>query len=180
MNKQEKDLIGLIGQSYYSQISARIPPKFVQTIYVNHTDWLLSKDDKELVSFYQELLNGGAPFSTVKIVGGIMVLSTHLNNLLQKLVDLSESQNTSSIVKGFDMHYRIIFCAAKYGIPDSNFFQLMGLKHFRNLIAHDFDSTMETGFHDVIYLMIDSQLLVVELTNKVRNLVSTRPQTALP
>jgi len=71
-------------------------------------------------------------------------------------------------VSNFDLHYLIMYCTAKYKIPNDYFIPMMELKHFRNMMAHDFNGVMETSFNQAIHPIAKGHLLIIVLTQMIK------------
>lgn len=169
LNGQKKQLIEFIGEEKYRELVKQIPKKFEQDIQLSYSAWLLGKTPNEILGFYQELLNDSTSGSILKETGMIVISTTHINNLLVKLIEKSESdEGIRNKAMRFNFHYLILFCKAKYNIPDDEFQSMMELKHFRNMISHEFDSTMETSFNQALHPIMEAQMLVISLTEKIR------------
>jgi len=99
-----------------------------------------------------------------------MILTSHLHDLLIRLIQIKESDQTIiNKVSNFDLHYLIMFCVAKYKIPNDYLIQMMELKHFRNLVAHNFNGVMETSFNQAIHPIAKGHLLIIVLTQMIRD-----------
>ncbi len=44
----------------------------------------------------------------------------------------------------------------------------MELKHFRNMVAHDFNELMETSFRDAIHPIMKGNLIIIVLIDLIR------------
>ncbi len=166
----KKQLIHLIGKEKYDDLYAMIPPDFVQDIQINYSEYLLQKREQEILSFYSLLTSDNNQWSVTKIVGSIVILTSHVDDLLKRLVEKRESDlRVVQNVNEFKLHNLILFCVARYEIPKEHFLQMMELKHFRNMIAHDFNSIMETSFHQAINPISESFLLIIFLTQLLKS-----------
>ena len=98
-----------------------------------------------------------------------IILASHIHDLLIKLVETKESdEEIKRTVRTFNLHYLIIFSVARFDIPQEYFLNMIKLKHFRNMVAHDFNSIMETSFHQAIGPITDAHLIIIFLTNLIR------------
>lgn len=168
MNQKQK-LINLISQQAYDELYPKIPPEFNQDTQFNFSEYLLQRNDQEILDFYSELINNNNLWNIPKIAGNIIILTPHINDLLIKLVENKESDlSIIHIVTEFDLHYLIIFCTARYNIPEEYFIQMMELKHFRNMVAHNFNAVMETAFNQAIESMARGKLIIMLLTGMLR------------
>ena len=61
-----------------------------------------------------------------------------------------------------------MYCTAKYKIPNDYFIPMMELKHFRNMMAHDFNGVMETSFNQAIHPIAKGHLLIIVLTQMIK------------
>lgn len=166
---QEEELIKLIGKKKFDELNKIIPEKFNQDIQVDFSEYLLQKSEQEILDFYSELLNDRKPLPTTKICGSIIILASHIHDLLIKLVETKESdEEIKRTVRTFNLHYLIIFSVARFDIPQEYFLNMIKLKHFRNMVAHDFNSIMETSFHQAIGPITDAHLIIIFLTNLIR------------
>ncbi len=163
------DLVRLIGKNKYKELSKKIPTAFEQDIQIDYSVYLLEKTENEILEFYSEHINSRKIWSLPKIIGCVMILTTHIHSLLIKLVERRETNlQIIDTLRKFKLHNLIIFCAAKYNIPDDYFLQMMKLKHFRNMLAHDFDSSLETSFQQAINPIAEGQVLIIFLTQLLR------------
>ena len=166
---QKAELIKLIGQTEYTKLESQIPEKIKQDIVINFSDYLLRKTEQQILDFYSELINNNNQWSIPKIAGSVISLTSHINDLLVKLVEMRETDvKIKETVKKFDLHYLILFCTVRYSIPKDHFIQMMELKHLRNMVAHDFNSIMETNFNQAIHPIAKAHLLIIVLTQMVR------------
>jgi hypothetical protein len=166
----KEDLIRLIGQEEYDTLYNQIPDKIKQDIIVNFSDHLLSKSEQGILDFYSDLSNNNQQWTIPKITGSIVILTSQMHDLLIRLVQKKETdQNVIAKAINFDLHYLILFCTSKYKIPKDYFIQMMELKHFRNMIAHDFNSIMETSFNQAIHPIAKGHLLIIVLTQMIRD-----------
>ncbi|MDD4082750.1 MAG: hypothetical protein PHD05_05190 [Sphaerochaetaceae bacterium] len=170
MNQREK-LISLIGQQKYDEIIRKIKSPFNEEIQLSSVDWLLLKEDTEIINFYNDLRSNPAPNTILKWIGEIIILSTHVHALLQKLLQMAERDDqVKQQASELDFHHLIIFCAARFNFPDDELESLTKLRYYRNLFSHKFDETMETSFHQVIEPMAEGEVLVISLTDKIRQI----------
>ncbi|MEK6983736.1 MAG: hypothetical protein AABX33_04125 [Nanoarchaeota archaeon] len=159
MNQKQK-LVSLIGQQKYDELYSKIPPAFNQDIQFNISEYLLQKNDQQILDFYAELINNNNWRSTLKTVGINIILATHIEDLLIRLVEKKEiDSNIIRQVRELDLHYLIMFCTARYNIPEEHFVQMMELTHFRNMIAHNFNLLMETDPNQAIEAMAKGKLI---------------------
>ena len=166
---QKEELIKLIGQTEYTALESQIPDKIKQDIVVNFSDYLLGKTEQQILDFYLELINSNNQWTLPKIAGSIVILTSHINDLLVKLVETREKDiKIKETAKNFDLHYLILFCTARYNLPKDHFIQMMELKHFRNMVAHDFNSIMETSFNQAIHPIAKAHLLIIVLTQMIK------------
>ena len=166
---QKQKLVNLIGQQKYDELYSKIPPAFNQDTQFNISEYLLQKNDQEILDFYAELINNNDWRSTLKTVGINIILATHIQDLLIRLIEKKETD--SRIIREvteLDLHYLIIFCTARYEIPEEHFVQMMELKHFRNMIAHNFNLLMETDPNQAIEAMAKGKLIIMLLTGMLR------------
>ncbi|MBU0979705.1 MAG: hypothetical protein KJ709_02780 [Nanoarchaeota archaeon] len=165
-----EDLIRLIGQDEYEKLDNLIPDKIKQDTIVNFSDYLLSKSEQEILNFYSDLINNNQQWTIPKIAGSVVILTSHVHDLLIRLVQKKETnQSVINKVTHFDLHCLIIYCTAKYKIPNDYFIPMMELKHFRNMIAHDFNGIMETSFNQAIHPIAKGHLLIIVLTQMTRD-----------
>ena len=168
---QKEDLIKLIGQTEYVKLENQIPDKIKQDIFINFSDYLLGKTEQQILNFYSELINSNDQWTIPKIAGSIIILTSHINDLLVKSVEMRETDvKIKETVKNFDLHNLILFCTARYSISMDYFIQMMELKHFRNMVAHDFNSIMETSRNQVIHPIAKAHLLIIVLTQMIRGI----------
>ncbi|MBU0665759.1 MAG: hypothetical protein KKB65_07345 [Nanoarchaeota archaeon] len=168
MSHKEK-LIGLIGQNEYDKLYNLIPDRIKQDIIINFSDYLIGKSEQEILDFYSDLINNNQQWTIPKISGSIMILTSHLHDLLIRLVQIKETdQIIINKVSNFDLHYLIMYCTGKYKIPNDYFIQMMELKHFRNMMAHDFNSVMETSFNQAIHPIAKGHLLIIVLIQMIK------------
>ena len=166
---QKQDLIAIIGQEKYDELVANIPERILTEINVNFSEYLLTKDEQGILNFYGDLLNNTTHTSTPKLVGDIMIFTSHIHDLLKRIVETKENDETiKSKVVRFDLHYLILFCVARYNIPNDHFGELMELKHYRNLVAHDFNSVLETHPKDLMEATAKGAFLVIVLVGILR------------
>ena len=171
MNEKQK-LINLIGQQKYDELNSKISPTYNKDIQLDFSDYLLQKSEQEILDFYSDLVNSNYQWTIPKIVGNVIILTSHIHDLLIKLVERRETdQKIIKSVSAFDLHNTIIFCTARYDIIEECFIQMMGLKNFRNTIAHDFNAIMETGFHQAIHPISDGDLIILTLIEMLREKV---------
>ena len=169
MRHKEK-LIRLIGQSEYDKLYNLIPDRIKQETIINFSDYLISKSEQEILDFYSDLINNNQQWTIPKIAGSIMILTSHLHDLLIRLIQIKESDQTIiNELSNFDLHYLIMYCTAKYKIPNDYFIPMMELKHFRNMMAHDFNDVMETSFNQAIHPIAKGHLLIIVLTQMIRD-----------
>ena len=167
---QKEELIKLIGQTEYTALESQIPDKIKQDIVVNFSDYLLGKTEQQILDFYSELINSNNQWTLAKIAGSIIILTSHINDLLVKLVETREKDiKIKETAKNFDLHYLILFCTARYNLSKDYFIQMMELKHFRNMIGHNFNGVLETGFNEAIHPICKGHLLVIVLTGMLRD-----------
>ena len=165
----KEELIRLIGQQEYDKLYNQIPDRIKQETIVNFSDHLLSKSEQEILDFYSELINNNQQWTIPKITGSILILTSHVHDLLIRLIQKKETdQSVINKVSNFDLHYLIIYCTSQYKIPDDYFIPMMELKHFRNMIAHDFNGIMETSFNQAIHPIAKGHLLIIVLTQMIR------------
>ena len=106
-----------------------------------------------------------------KSTGSIVILTSHIHDLLIKLIESRESEvQLIHDLKNVDLHNLIIFCTSKYNIPNDHFILMMELKHFRNMIAHDFNSIMETSFNQALKPIMDAYLVIILLVQLIRGI----------
>ena len=166
---QEQRLIELIGESKFKELSDRIPEKFKQTRQINFSDYLMTKSHQEVLDFYSSLINDNSQWTIPKLSGSVIILTSHIYDLLIKLVETrEEDQNLINKIKKLHLHYLILFCTERYNISKDYFEPLMELKHFRNMIAHDFDDIMETSFHQAINPIAKGHLLIIVLLDLIK------------
>ncbi len=166
----KENLIRLICQSEYDKLYNLIPDRIKQETIINFSDYLISKSEQEILDFYSDLINNNQQWTIPKIAGSIMILTSHLHDLLIRLIQIKESDQTIiNKVSNFDLHYLIMFCVAKYKIPNDYLIQMMELKHFRNLVAHNFNGVMETSFNQAIHPIAKGHLLIIVLTQMIRD-----------
>lgn len=165
---QEKIVKDLITEKSYFELIKKIPEKFKQTVFIDYSLYILQKTKQEVLDFYNDLIYDSKPWSTLKTAGAIIILTSHINDLLIKLVQTRESdpQVISSVIK-LDFHYLIIFCVSRYNLPDDYFTQMMELKYFRNMLAHNFNETMETSFNQAINAIGKASILIIFLINQI-------------
>src|SRR3990167_1387510 len=165
LNHQEQKLVNLIGQEKYDELCSKIPPPFNRDTQLNISDFLLQRNDQEILDFYSELTNNNDWRSILKTAGIIIILASHINDLLIRLVEKKEmDKDIIKKVSELKLHYRIIFCTAKYNLPEEHFIQMMELKHFRNMVAHNFNLLMETEPNQAIESMAKGKLIIMLLT----------------
>lgn len=166
----KEELIRLIGQGEYDKLCNLISDRIKQDTIANFSDYLLSKSEQEILDFYSDLINNNQQWTIPKIAGSIMILTSHLHDLLIRLIQIKESDQTIiNKVSNFDLHYLIMYCTAKYKIPNDYFIPMMELKHFRNMMAHDFNGVMETSFNQAIHPIAKGHLLIIVLTQMIRD-----------
>ena len=167
--KREQKLVKLIGQQKYDELNSKIPPPFNQDTQFNISEFLLQKNDQGILDFYSELTNNNDWRSILKTAGIIIILASHINDLLIRLVEKKEmDRNIIKKVSELKLHYLIIFCTEKYNIPEEYFIQMMEIKHFRNMIAHNFNLLMETESNQAIESMAKGKLMIMLLTGMLR------------
>ncbi len=169
MNQKEK-LISIIGDNSFRELDSKIPVRVIQDMSLNYSDYWLTKSEQEILDSYSELINNTQQWTIPKQVGGIIILTNFMHDLLKRIV--KERETDTSIIKDvmdFDLHFLIIFCCARYDIPDEYFIAMMELKQFRNMISHDFNSVMDTSFHESITAISKGSLLMVVLVQILRN-----------
>ncbi len=166
---QKQKLLNLIGQQKYDELYPKIPPAFNQDTQFNISEYLLQKNDQQILDFYAELINNNDWRSVLKTVGINIILATHIEDLLIRLVEKKETDsNIIREVRELDLHYLIIFCTAKYNIIEEHFIQMMEIKYFRNMIAHNFNLLMETNPNQAIEAMAKGKLIIMLLTGMLR------------
>ena len=159
----------LIGQQKYAELNFKIFPAYMGDAHLDFSDYLLKKSEQEILDFYSDLVNSNEQWTIPKIVGNVIILTSHIHDLLIKLVERKETdQNLIKNVCAFDLHNIIIFCTARYDISEDCFIQMMELKNFRNMIAHDFNAIMETGFHEAINPIAEGDLIILTLIDMLR------------
>ena len=166
---QKQKLVNLIGQQKYDELYSKIPTPFNQDTQFNISEFLLQKNDQEILDFYAELINNNDWRSTLKTVGINIILATHIQDLLIRLIEKIETDNRIiREARELDLHYLIILCTAKYNIIEEHFIQMMELKHFRNMVAHNFNLLMETEPNQAIESMAKGKLIIMLLTGMLR------------
>jgi len=165
----KKELVTLIGEEKYNELDKKIPEKFKQSVHIYYSSYLLQKSEQEILDFYSNMMQDNSQGSIPKLTGNIMIVTNHLHDLLIKLVQVNETNKSilKKIIK-FDLHYLIIFCTARYNIPDDYFIPMMRLKHFRNMVSHNFNEVMETSFYQAINPISEGHLLIIFLTQLIR------------
>jgi hypothetical protein len=166
----DKDfLIKHITKEKLLELEGKIPAIARQTTMVNYSDYLLRKSEQEILSFYSGLINDNSQWTITKICGSVMILTSHIHDLLITLVETKEEDETVKAHAGdLSFHSLIILATARYNIPEEYFIVMMELKQFRNMMAHDFKSIMETGFHQAIGPIAEAHMLIIFLVQAIR------------
>lgn len=169
-SEQIKRLIGYIGKEKFQELEAQIPEKYKAEININFSEFLLKQTEQKILDFYGGLINDNNQWTTTKLCGSTIILTSHVHDLLKKLVERKETEQEliNNLLK-FELHYLILYCVEKYNIPKDYFIQMMELKHFRNMIGHNFNGVLETGFNEAIHPICKGHLLVIVLTGMIRN-----------
>ncbi len=169
MNQKDK-LIALIGQTGFDAITAQIPGPYMQPLVANFADHLLTLSEPQIINFYADLLNDQNYLSPMRLAGSVVLLASHVHDLLKKLVDKRETDIArSSAIKDFDLHYIIIFCAHQYGFPKDIYVPMMALKHYRNLLAHDFNGLLNAPPADMFDKVAHGYVTVLSITQYINN-----------
>src|SRR3989344_2998441 len=151
-SEQVRKLIEYIGKEKYQELENQVPEKYKKEITINFSEFLLKQTEQQILDFYGGLINNNNQWTTTKQCGSVIILASHVHDLLKKLVQTRETDQEviKNLTKNFDLHYLILYCVAKYNVPKEYFIQMMELKHFRNMVGHNFNGVLETSFREAI------------------------------
>jgi len=169
MDKNSKKLIKYIGQEKYNELMKKIPKKYKKENIFDFSECLLKLSEQKILDFYEKIINDTKPWSIIKICGSIIILSTHLEALLKKLICVRETEkNLIKDTLNFNLHHLILFCVARYNISEDYFIDMIKFKHFRNMIAHDFNNILKIDFKKASELIPKGSLLIILLTKMIK------------
>jgi len=159
----------LISEERFNYWKDKIPVNIREENTLNFSEHLLTQTEQEILDFYGEIINNTQQWSVIKYCGSVIILASHIEDLLNKLVQTRETDiEILTKVDKLKLHHLIIFCAEKYNIPENLFITMMKFKYFRNMVAHDFNSLLETGFHQAIHPICEAQVLIIHLVHMIR------------
>lgn len=166
---QRQELVRIFGQQQVAELEQQIPERFrVETVH-NFSEYLLQKSEQEILNFYEPLMNSTEIWNLPKICGDVILFSSHIHDLLIQLVNTRETDETIiSLCKKLDLHHLILFATARYTIPQDYFEEMMKLKHFRNLIAHNFNEVLSLNQEEAIAEIARGPFLVIVLVGMIR------------
>ena len=168
MNQRQK-LVDIFDEATISELESKIPQRYRLDEIHNFSDYLLEKSEQQILDFYADLMNSTEIWNIPKICGDIIIFSNHIHDLLKKIVENRETdEQIIELSKKLDLHYLILFCVARYNVPDDYFDEMMKLKHFRNLMAHDFNSILSLDLQEAIRETARGPFLVIVLVGMLR------------
>jgi hypothetical protein len=168
-SEEEEKLIKIIGEKPFEKLTDSIPEKIRPDMIVDFTNHLLQMPEQEILNFYTRIIRDPSATSTLNIVGIVMVLSTQIEDLLLKLIEVYDGKQLKRKAKKFSFHNLIILCTAKYGIPKEHFIQMMELRHLRNIVAHEFNTIMSTGLKNPVRVIHNGQLVMMYLVLMIKD-----------